>query len=216
MENEFKIYRVDPTSSGRVYFHLRTAIILVGGEAKRAQGREKYFFLHDGKTFLSRLLDSLIPIVDEVILVARDPDQCTRFKDFTNIFCVTDIRAGTGPIGGIHAGVLAATGENIFISGCDMPFVNREIVGHLFSLINNYDAVIPAWDTEKFEPLHAVYKKEALLKYLESHESLSLRAMIRNLHAFYINVDEFRRIDPNLRSFVNINKLEDLTSINNL
>lgn len=97
-----------------------------------------------------------------------------------------------------------------------MPFVSREIVVHLFSVINNYDAVIPAWDTEKFEPLHAVYKKRALLEYLESHESLSLRAMIRNLHAYYINVEEFREIDPDLRTFVNVNKLEDLTGINNL
>ncbi|MEI6293385.1 MAG: molybdenum cofactor guanylyltransferase, partial [Methanomicrobiales archaeon] len=137
---------------------MRTAIILVGGEAKRAEGREKYFFLHEGKTFLARLLDSLAPVVDEVVLVARDPEQCTRFKDYQNIFCVNDIRAGTGPIGGIHAGLLAAKGDVAFISGCDMPFVNREIVVQLFSLINNYDAVIPAWDTEKFEPLHAVYK----------------------------------------------------------
>ena len=151
-----------------------------------------------------------------MILVARDPEQCSRFKDYQNIFCVTDVRTGTGPIGGIHAGVLAASGEDVFISGCDMPFVNGEIVTLLFSRINNFDAAIPTWDSEKFEPLHAVYKKEALLKYLESHESLSLRAMIRNLHANYINVEEFRKIDPDLRTFMNINKLDDLTKINNL
>lgn len=195
---------------------MRSAIILVGGEAKRAQGREKYFFLHDGKTFISRLLDTLVPVVDEVILVARNSEQCKRFKDFPDIICVTDKRAGIGPIGGIHAGVLAASGDDLFISGCDMPFVNREIVVRLFTFINTYDAVIPAWDAEKFEPLHAVYKREALLAYLESHESLSLRAMIRNLHACYVNVDEFRKFDPDLRTFVNINKLEDLTSLNNL
>jgi molybdopterin-guanine dinucleotide biosynthesis protein A len=40
--------------------------------------------------------------------------------------------------------------------------------------------------------------------------------MIRNLHANYINVEEFRKIDPDLRTFVNVNKLEDLTGINNL
>ena len=59
-------------------------------------------------------------------------------------------------------------------------------------------------------------KKKHLLQYLESHESLSLRAMIRNLHAYYINVEEFRGIDPDLRTFVNVNKVEDLTKINNL
>jgi molybdopterin-guanine dinucleotide biosynthesis protein A len=195
---------------------MRTAIILVGGEAKRAEGREKYFFLHEGKTFLSRLLDSLVPVVDEVILVARNPEQCIRFKDYENIFCVTDIRTGIGPIGGIHAGVLAAKGENVFISGCDMPFVCGEIVNQLFSRINGYDAIIPAWNDEKFEPLHAVYKRDALLQYLISHESLSLRTMIRSLYTYYINVDEFRKVDPDLRTFVNINKVEDLSTLNKL
>jgi molybdenum cofactor guanylyltransferase len=195
---------------------MRTAIILVGGEAKRAEGREKYFFLHEGKTFLSRLLDSLVPVVDEVILVARNPEQCIRFKDYENIFCVTDIRTGIGPIGGIHAGLLAASGEVVFISGCDMPFVNREIVNQLFSRINGYDAIIPSWNDEKFEPLHAVYKRDALLQYLISHESLSLRTMIRSLSSYYINVDEFRKFDPDLRTFVNINKVEDLSTLNKI
>lgn len=123
---------------------MRTAIILVGGEAKRAEGREKYFFLHEGKTFLSRLLDSLVPVVDEVILVARNPDQCIRFKDYENIFCVTDIRTGIGPIGGIHAGILAAKGENVFISGCDMPFVCTEIVNQLFhGLMDTMQSYLP-------------------------------------------------------------------------
>ena len=151
-----------------------------------------------------------------MILVARNPEQCIRFKDYENIFCVTDIRTGIGPIGGIHAGVLAAKGENVFRSGCDMPFVCREIVNQLFSRINGYDAIIPAWNDEKFEPLHAVYKRDALLQYLTSHESLSLRTMIRSLYTYYINVDEFRKDDPNLRTFVNINKVEDLSTLNKL
>jgi molybdenum cofactor guanylyltransferase len=193
---------------------MRSAIILVGGEAKRAEGKEKYFFIHEGKTFIERLIDSLSPVVDEIVLVAKDPGQCKRFEQFSTITCVPDIRQGLGPIGGIHAGTLAAQGDELFISGCDMPLVNREVVALLFSLIDDYDAIIPSWDPDKFEPLHAVYKKRALLEYLESHQSLSLRSMIKSLHTKYIDVGNFRKYDPELKTFMNINKIEDLSRIN--
>ena len=192
---------------------MRTGIILVGGQAVRAQGREKYFFLHQGKTFLSRLLESISPVTDEIILVARDPVQCERFRDYPEVICVTDIRKGIGPIGGIHAGILAAKGDLVFISGCDMPFVNGKIVDYLFTSIGDYDAVIPTWGPEMFEPLHSVYRKKALLGYLESHESLSLRSMIRSLNVRYVNVGEFRNIDPTLKTFLNVNMLEDLSEL---
>jgi molybdopterin-guanine dinucleotide biosynthesis protein A len=64
------------------------------------------------------------------------------------------------------------------------------------------------------EPLHAVYRRKALLAYLESHDSLSLRAMVRSLSARYVPVDELKIIDPDLKTFTNINKLEDLEHIN--
>jgi molybdopterin-guanine dinucleotide biosynthesis protein A len=108
---------------------------------------------------------------------------------------------------------MAAQGDSVFISGCDMPLVNREIVVHLFTLLDGYDAVIPAWGREMFEPLHAVYRKTALLHYLKMHTSLSLREMIKNLDARFIDVGDLRKYDPGLTTFVNINKLEDLRKI---
>ncbi|MDD1638802.1 MAG: NTP transferase domain-containing protein, partial [Methanomicrobiales archaeon] len=38
---------------------MRSAIILVGGEARRAGGQEKYFFLLNGRTFLQHILEGL-------------------------------------------------------------------------------------------------------------------------------------------------------------
>ena len=64
------------------------------------------------------------------------------------------------------------------------------------------------------EPLHAVYRRTALLAYLENHTSLSLRTMIQTLNTRYIPVDELRAFDPDLMTFTNINKLEELEHIN--
>ena len=57
---------------------MRSAVVLAGGEARRANGQEKYFFTYEGKTFIERLVDSLSGVVDEIIIVARSPVQCTR------------------------------------------------------------------------------------------------------------------------------------------
>jgi molybdopterin-guanine dinucleotide biosynthesis protein A len=189
---------------------VRSAIILVGGDAKRANGQEKYFFRHEGKTFIERQIDSIREVVNEIILVARDPDQCSRFTHLPDVRCITDIRRGIGPIGGLHAGILAARGDLVFVSACDMPCIRTAVISHLFDAIGCHDAAIPIWNREMLEPLHAVYRRSVLLDYLESHESLSLRSMIRSINALYVPVDELRHYDPELVTFTNINRLDEL------
>jgi molybdopterin-guanine dinucleotide biosynthesis protein A len=193
---------------------MRSAIILVGGEARRANGQEKYFFRYQGKTFIERLVDTLRGIVDEIILVARDPEQCRRFDHLEGVRCITDIRQGIGPIGGLHAGTLAAQGDLLFVSACDMPCIDAGVVSYLFSAIGEHQAAIPSWNTDLLEPLMAVYRREAILEYLKTHESYSLRSMIRSIDTLYVPVNDLRQFDPELRSFTNINKLEDLEQIN--
>jgi molybdopterin-guanine dinucleotide biosynthesis protein A len=70
------------------------------------------------------------------------------------------------------------------------------------------------WNPDMLEPLHAVYRRSALLGYLESHTSLSLREMVRSLNARYIKVEDLRGFDPDLLTFTNINKIEELEHFN--
>jgi molybdenum cofactor guanylyltransferase len=193
---------------------MRSAIILVGGEARRANGQEKFFFLYQGRTFIGRLVDSLRHVTDEIIIVAKNPEQCRRFETMPDVRCIADIRQGIGPIGGLHAGALAARGELLFVSACDMPCIETAVVSHLFAAIGEADAAIPSWNSDMLEPLHAVYRKDVLHRYLESHESYSLRPMIRSINTRYVPVEDLRRYDPELRTFTNINKLEELDRIN--
>ena len=162
------------------------------------------------------MIETLSQVVDEIILVARDPEQCKRFNGIEGVRCITDIRTGTGPIGGLHAGTLAARGEEIFVSACDMPCVDPRIVTLLFNRIDGYDAAIPRWNPDMLEPLHAVYRRSALVAYLEDHTSFSLRSMVKGMNTNYISIDEIRAIDHELTTFTNINKMEDLERINSV
>ena len=193
---------------------MRSAVILVGGEARRANGKEKYFFTYKGRTFIERLIGTLEEVVDEIVIVARDPEQCRRFQGMSEVRCIADIRPGIGPIGGLHAGSLAAQGDLMFVSACDMPCIDPAVVTLLFNRIGEHDAAIPSWNKDMLEPLHAVYRRAPLLAYLESHDSLSLREMVRSLRSVYIPVEDLRQLDPGLTTFTNINKIEDLERIN--
>ncbi|KDE56409.1 molybdenum cofactor guanylyltransferase [Methanoculleus sp. MH98A] len=192
---------------------MRSAIVLVGGAARRAGGREKYFFTFRGKTFIDRLIDTLKEVADEIVVVARDPEQCERFGHIGDVRCISDVRRGLGPIGGLHAGTFAVHGEYVFVAACDMPCIHPGVVRMLFDAAVGYDAAIPCWNADMLEPLHAVYRRSALLGYLEKHESLSLRPMIWSLNTRYVPVEKIREIDPGLLTFTNINNLEDLESI---
>lgn len=192
---------------------MRSAIVLVGGEGRRVNGMEKYFFTYLGKTFIERLIESLQPAVDEIILVAKSEEHCERFSHLYGVRCVHDIRKGTGPMGGLHAGVGASRGDLLFVCACDMPCIDTRVVTALFDALGTYDAAIPSWDSDMLEPLHAVYRKDALQRYLEDPPSLSLRTMVKSINVVYVPVSRLRNIDPDLSTFTNINKLEDLEDL---
>jgi molybdopterin-guanine dinucleotide biosynthesis protein A len=194
--------------SGRI--RVRSAIVLVGGEGRRVNGMEKYFFTYLGKTFIERLIDSLQPAVDEIVLVAKSEEHCERFSHLAGVRCVHDLRKGIGPIGGLHAGVGASRGDTLFVCACDMPCIDTRVVAALFDALGEFDAAIPSWDTEMLEPLHAVYRKAPLQRYLDNPASLSLRSMVQSLSVVYVPVNRLRTLDPDLSTFTNINKLEDL------
>jgi len=211
--------RSSPGSSGSVnhweicdYF-MRSGIILAGGEGRRAGGREKYFFSHCGETFISRLVSTLNEIVDEVIIVARDDDQCQRFSGIKGVRVVPDLHRGSGPVGGIHAGVCEAKGDFLFAVACDMPCVSGAVIEYLFRAAEGYDAAIPRWENGMTEPLHAVYRRQALVERFAGAEARSMRDLMAGIAAHYVDCSLLRQYDPDLLTFTNINQPEDLARL---
>ena len=188
---------------------MRSGIILAGGEARRAGGREKYFFSHCGETFISRLVTTLDEIVDEIIIVVRDTDQCQRFSEITNVRVVPDRYKGRGPVGGIHAGVCEAEGDFLFAVACDMPCVSGAVIEYLFNAAEGYDAAIPRWENGMTEPLHAVYRRQALVERFAGVEARSMRDLMAGLSVNYVECNVLRRFDSDLLTFTNINNEDD-------
>ncbi|MDO5845584.1 MAG: molybdenum cofactor guanylyltransferase [Methanocorpusculum sp.] len=192
----------------------RSAMILAGGEARRVNGREKYFFSYKGCSFISRLVMAFSGIVDEIVIVAKNEKQTEHFAGLPDIVrCTWDREPGLGPIGGIASGIEEVKGETVFIAACDMPTIHKPVVSYLFDHIGDADAIIPAWENSNMEPLHAVYKVSAVKQYLEGHTDASLHAMILALNTVRVPSEEFRVFDPSLETFRNVNTLDELLAM---
>ncbi len=192
----------------------RSAMILAGGEARRVNGREKYFFSYKGCSFISRLVMVFSGVVDEVVIVAKNERQTAHFEGLPDfVRCTWDKEPGLGPIGGIASGIDEVKGETVFIAACDMPTIHKPIVQYLFEHIEGYDAIIPEWENQNMEPLHAVYNVEAVRRYLAGHTETSLHAMVRGLYTKRVTAEEFRVLDPTLETFRNVNTLDELLAM---
>ena len=193
---------------------VRSAMILAGGEAKRVNGREKYFFSYKGCSFISRLVMTFTGITDEILIVAKNEKQTAHFAGLPDIVrCTWDKEPGLGPIGGIASGIDEIKGETVFISACDMPTIHKPIVSYLFDNIEDYDAIIPEWENANMEPLHAVYRVSAVKEYLKTHTDASLHAMILALNTKRVSPEEFREYDQEHETFRNVNTLDELKAM---
>jgi len=128
---------------------------------------------------------------------------------------VNDEQEGKTPLIGIAAGLQAAESEYAFICSCDVPFVNRAVVGLLFDRASGADAAIPKWSQGHTEPLEAVYRTSSTL--VATRETLPLdgsrlKVMIDKLgKVVYVPVEaEIRALDSDLRTFFNVNTRGDM------
>jgi molybdopterin-guanine dinucleotide biosynthesis protein A len=196
-----------------------SAIILAGGRGKRMGYREKSMMVINGQPLITYVKKSLEKVVDEIIISVRDKAQGELLDTILPGYTYAcDEFENTGPLAGILSGLTLCKNEFCFIAACDMPFINGNVVKMLFSMSEAHDAAIPRWQDGFLEPLHSVYRCETMIretkKAIESGESIILAPIFR-MNVNYIDIETIRKIDPNLRTLININTPEDMERIAN-
>ncbi|NLV25693.1 MAG: molybdenum cofactor guanylyltransferase [Methanomicrobiales archaeon] len=192
---------------------MRTAVILVGGNATRANGQPKCQFMLGDKSFLVKQIEELRLCTDEIIVVARDQEQIKNLPKISGIIYVHDIRKGQGPSGGIHAGAVNARAEYFFVTACDMPFLSCKVISFLFDQASGYNAAVPVWDDGKYEPLCAVYCRSAVHNFYNDKHIRRLSFLVEGIQSRLIPVSRIQAIDAERNVFLNINDLTSLSHI---
>ncbi len=185
--------------------------VLAGGRGKRI-GREKFDLELCGKPLLHRTLENLSEF--DVVIVCRDEEQVERVSKLVegfsiNIEFAVDEWRDFGSIAGVHSAVKRGS---CVVTAVDMPFINPEIVRHLFEVgvSGRWNAVIPRHRYP--EPLLAFYSHSSV----ELVEDAMKRGVKRIVEAFkgentlFYPVENLRKFDKELLSFFNINTIDDL------
>ena len=107
-----------------------SAIILAGGKSAR-MGTDKAELTVNGMTLIEHQTRKLLSLgIDDIILSGYR-------KSVPGTRCVSDIYPGKGPLGGIHAGLLAARHPHCLVLSVDVPLIPA---GTLISLVRAHIA----------------------------------------------------------------------------
>jgi molybdopterin-guanine dinucleotide biosynthesis protein A len=169
-------------------------------------GRDKAFLELGGRSLIQIVLERMREVCAEVLIVSGDVEPYTGLGPPV----VRDRYPDVGVLGGLHAGLDAASYELALAVGCDMPFLRKDVLQAFAAWAEGYDVALLRYNRH-VEPLHAAYRRTCL-PALEA----AIRAGRRRIISFFPQVrvrcvapQEVIPLDPKLRSFRNVNTPEE-------
>jgi molybdopterin-guanine dinucleotide biosynthesis protein A len=185
------------------------AVILRGGKSSR-MGMDKSQLVLQGNT----LLDHVIRRVSRVafpLVIAGDAPMKTG-ENWPAVTFVCDERPNSGPMEGIRVGLheLGSQVEFAFVTSCDVPLIEPRLIAQLFKLIENRQLVVPVQGSRVYG-LTAIYRTEIAdeIGNLVKRRQLRVQELVKRFDTLQVDVEDLRKLDPQLNSFTNINDPED-------
>jgi molybdenum cofactor guanylyltransferase len=187
-----------------------TAFVLAGGKSTR-MGRDKAFIEYRGRTLLEHSLDLARLVAGNVRMVG----SAEKFAAYGVV--VEDVFRDCGPLGGIHAALLASQTDLNLMLAVDMPFLSRGFLEYLIGKARDSEAVVivPRADG-RLQPLCAVYRR-AFAGFAENslHTGRNkIGALLATVQTQVIEEDELIRAGFSQAEFRNLNTPQDLQGAN--
>ena len=179
-----------------------SGVILAGGKSSR-YGKNKALVKINDIPLIERVIRVMRSVFQHSILITNTPDEYAYLK----LPMHEDLIRGLGPLGGIFTALTVMPNDAGFFVACDMPFLNQELIRHMVEIRDDFDAVVPRI-SGKMQTLHALYSKgciPAIRRLIDSQKYQVIRVFYE-VSVRYVEEEEIRGLDPELRSFFNMNK----------
>lgn len=185
-----------------------SGVILAGGTNSRFGGRIKAKIEIMGKSIISRIIDTISVIFDELIIVTNTP---TEFIEYQNLKLTSDEFLKIGPLGGIHAAIKASSKKAVFVFAGDMPLLDNNLIIQQIAAYEDHrcDILIPRLD-EYLEPMHAIYNcslRMAIENFISEDKSKAAREFIKRADVRYFDVEDSEMTKA---AFMNVNFPADI------
>jgi molybdopterin-guanine dinucleotide biosynthesis protein A len=188
------------------------AIVLAGGRSTRF-GADKASALLRGKPLLTWVVRAASATCREIVVVAAEGQVLPAVEQATRV--VTDPEPGLGPLAGLATGLRAVSVPLAFAVACDTPLLAPGLIPLLAGELGDADAVLCETDGYR-HPLGALYRVAAALPAFDAALAAGERRLlgaVERLRPRVLSEDIVRAVDPDLRSFRNANRREDLAAL---
>lgn len=188
-----------------------SAVILAGGRSTR-MGFDKQLLQSGGRTITDELIAELKTCFSDVLISSSRPE----LYEGRDVRVVQDVFEGCGPLAGIHAALLQARSQWVFVTACDMPYLEPAYIDYMMGRLRDRlsaDAYeVCATEREgRLEPFHAFYGRAALplLENRLEQGLCSVTRFVREAKALIIPEGEAESFLPGWRAFLNLNTPEE-------
>ena len=191
-----------------------TGIILAGGSSRR-MGKDKALLPlpdNEGVTFVEHLTAMLTTLCSEVLLVARDDLQGASYAHLKGVRILNDRVPGYGPLMGLCSGLSTMHNFHALVVAVDMPFVQPALISFLLDQPLTGSLLVPVVNNIP-QVLLSVYPR-AILPFIEGRLQegrCDPRSLLEVAPVHYIDEAQLRQVDPELRSFINVNTPGELS-----
>lgn len=209
----------------------RAAIILAGGKARRFQSeqqtwQDKALIELSGKPLIVHAVENVQNLVEEIVVSVNGESRKTKYSEVLRKHHVENVRLLIdekfdqlgGPLVAIFTGLKSVKADYCLTLPCDMPLIQPKVIEYMLDLARGSRVVVPIWPNGRLETLLMVLERNSALEVASTLCHLKLPRsddIVRGaLNVLFVStVAEIKALDPDLRSFVNINSREDLTRL---
>jgi len=187
-----------------------TGVLLAGGKSRR-MGEDKRFLSVGEETLFERSLGVLRSVFQRVLVVIAQDSPALQ----SDVPVYRDLIPECGSLGGLYTGLKQAVTPYVFVVACDMPFLNPATICSFMEFKGDYDVVMAKLENG-LHPMHALYHRQCLpvMEDLMKAQELKIQRLAAHpsLRVRLITPDELSAIDPDGRSFYNVNTPSDLAT----
>lgn len=198
------------------------SIILAGGDSSRI-GDNKALLELNGKTLIEIVIEKLKEVSEKIYIVTHNKSEFSflnnveiiedyELKNETNnelknipLLNFLNTEKPRNILNAIYTGLKESEYQDNFICGCDMPYLNVELIKYLYSFKNQYDAIVPVIEGKPIS-LHTFYNKNSLdvMEKSINKNNKVVRKIFRDLNTKYLPEEVIKPIDKDLKSFFHI------------